>query len=349
MLLRKQEVNILRYLPGFLSKDEKFKNTANVCSAEHERLRLLLDDILKQFFIMTATWGLSYWERVFEITMAHSDSYEIRRNRILLRLQSTQTSTKKFMTELINRYTKSGSGFLVERNNEYAIEIGIREDDIVSWDELVNAIDTYKPAHLTSLWRLGFSLPKIKINHEVQLTLNHHTDHYFWGNRRRYYPLDGCVLLDGSITLGDWMALQQLNGGFLLDGTSLLDGYTQYGTNEHHRVRFKMHHIIGSKITPSMEPATNIKFSASSGIMLKSSATFHVIRNCRYSIPIEIRNDIGFKTNHRVKMVLRHKASNQYIDGKSRLDGHLRLDGQELHDSILFKSITNKKERNEIL
>ncbi|MCC5467615.1 phage tail protein I [Pelosinus baikalensis] len=237
----------------------------------------------------------------------------------------------------------------------YHFKIDVRDDTLQSdtVKRLIRAINTVKNTRSwleTIIVRLPIVESVVTIHNRLQFLLHNNTKQSYWGNRRRYYPLDGCVLLDGSITLGDWMELQDLNGNFLLDGTSLLDGYTQYGTNEHHNVRFKMDHAVGSKITPTITSAATIALNTSSDIRMKSSAIFHAIRNYRYSMPIEIRQDIGALTNYKAKTVLRRKVSNQYLNGEGRLDGHLRLDGQELHESILFKSITNHEtERIEVL
>lgn len=40
-------------------------------------------DLLNQLDIITATWGLKYWEEAFGIPVIEADSYEIRRSRVL--------------------------------------------------------------------------------------------------------------------------------------------------------------------------------------------------------------------------------------------------------------------------
>ena len=49
--MRQDTVNILRYLPEYLVKDTDFKNTNDADSKEHERIRLALQDLSKQFFV----------------------------------------------------------------------------------------------------------------------------------------------------------------------------------------------------------------------------------------------------------------------------------------------------------
>ena len=146
--LRQNKVNILKYLPEFLSTDENFKSVADTCSGKHELMRQQLQDIFQQFFIETATWGLSYWENMLAITPNVSDSYSQRRKRILLRLQSNQTSTVEYMTTLAKRYYSTAATVRIEEDpTNYAFRLIA---DAVSYDPagLIEAIETYKPAHL---------------------------------------------------------------------------------------------------------------------------------------------------------------------------------------------------------
>ena len=65
--IRQQDANLAEYLPKFISQDKEINTLLSVESEEHNRQRELLIDILKQFFIHSATWGLDLWEKVFAI------------------------------------------------------------------------------------------------------------------------------------------------------------------------------------------------------------------------------------------------------------------------------------------
>ena len=56
--LRQNKVDILKYLPDFLSKDNRFMAAGIAGNNEHEKLRAAVADILNQLFVNTATWGL---------------------------------------------------------------------------------------------------------------------------------------------------------------------------------------------------------------------------------------------------------------------------------------------------
>ena len=151
LYLRNQPVDIARYLPSFLQSDKRFQSLLQACSTEHEKYRLFLDELSNQFYVETATWGLSDWERILALKPAPSDSYEQRRNRILLYLQSRQTSTVDFLRRLSSRYVYGGAAKIVERNEQSAFYVRI-DGDIkglrVDRYGMHEGIDLYKPAHL---------------------------------------------------------------------------------------------------------------------------------------------------------------------------------------------------------
>jgi hypothetical protein len=152
MLFRKNQVNILKYLPEFLQSDINFKSVADVNSAEHEDIRLLIQDIFNQFFIETATWGLESYERILDITPKLTDTYSIRRNRILLKYQANQTSTVEFLKSLVQRYASNEAVIrIVEDNTNYAFSIVTTGGSIIDLAGLFEAINVYKPAHLACL------------------------------------------------------------------------------------------------------------------------------------------------------------------------------------------------------
>jgi len=158
MWFRSNAVNILKYLPEFLQSDLNFKSVADVCSVEHEKIRLELQDIFNQFFIETATWGLSSYERILNITPKSTDNYTARRNRILARYQTNQTSTVAFLTTLAQKYISTAATVtVVEDNENYSFSIVTDGGSVLYLSDLIEAINLYKPAHLG--WLLHYDRP----------------------------------------------------------------------------------------------------------------------------------------------------------------------------------------------
>ena len=146
--IRDEKCNIARYLPQFLSKDKAFVDDLTVLSAEQDRLRLQLIDVFDQFFISSATWGLDNWESILGLPTDKTLTYTQRRSNILLKLQSKQTSTLAYMQKLVERYYAVDAQAKVEEvNASYLIRI-VAEQTPFDMTGLVEALETYKPAHL---------------------------------------------------------------------------------------------------------------------------------------------------------------------------------------------------------
>jgi len=147
--LRQNTVNVLKYLPEFLQSDVNFKSVGDTCSHEHEKIRLLVQDVFNQFFVESATWGLPRYERVLDIVPKAADDYTARRNRILSRYQSNQTTTIAFLETLIKRYLSTDSIVnVVENNPDYSFRIVTTGGSILYFEDMIEAINLYKPAHL---------------------------------------------------------------------------------------------------------------------------------------------------------------------------------------------------------
>lgn len=91
--LRVVPVDLKRYLPKFLEHDPTFEATLESLSSEHEKQRLTLMDVTKQFFATTATWGLADWEEFLALNPDPNDTVEKRRARIVIALRGSQTTT----------------------------------------------------------------------------------------------------------------------------------------------------------------------------------------------------------------------------------------------------------------
>lgn len=151
-LLRVEPVNVLRYLPKFLATDFAFKRIQDTLSWEHEQQRLKLIDVVKQFYVSTATWGLSDWEAFLGIEKK-TDNIELRRQAILIRLNNEDVVNAVFLNRLINQYVADESGYVIEHPNDDALDIMLPDGKITDWDSLVSDLNTYIPAHIGWIYK----------------------------------------------------------------------------------------------------------------------------------------------------------------------------------------------------
>lgn len=63
------------------------------------------DDVKKQLFIVRATWGLKYWEEALGIVTVESDSYEIRRSRVLAKWRGVGNFSADLVKSVCEAFT----------------------------------------------------------------------------------------------------------------------------------------------------------------------------------------------------------------------------------------------------
>jgi uncharacterized protein YmfQ (DUF2313 family) len=146
--LRQNSVDLKRYLPEFVGGDATVGNLTSTESAEHERVRLTIQDLFNNLFVETSTWALVKWEELLEITPDANDTLDQRRNRILLRLQSHQISTQDYMVNLAKRYCRPDAEVtLTEHADQYSFSYDFSSLPY-DWQGFGAAVEMYKPAHL---------------------------------------------------------------------------------------------------------------------------------------------------------------------------------------------------------
>lgn len=146
--MRQKMVDILAYLPKFLQKSPLFKGTNDADNREHETIRLDLQDLLNQFFIKSAAWGLERWEDLVGIKTDTTKSLESRRDAVIAKLQNPESVTETFLTNLINRYIADKAGYIISYPSEYRIEVLYHGGQVLDYENLRKSINTYIPAHI---------------------------------------------------------------------------------------------------------------------------------------------------------------------------------------------------------
>ena len=146
--LRNTPVDLSRYLPAFLFRDTSFSDTLSTLSHEHEVQQLTLTDAAQQAFVKTATWGLDDWEEFVGLEHESADTLQTRRNKILMKLAGVDSVTVPFLIRLVNLYVADGQAVVIDHPDTYSIEILHHGGQVLDYDGLEDAINTYIPAHI---------------------------------------------------------------------------------------------------------------------------------------------------------------------------------------------------------
>lgn len=148
---RRQEM--MDSLPPYYQESPEANAIMHGNAWEIERKRAEAQDLLNQFFVSTATWGLDYWDRVLDLEPQPRMTIEKRRSRIIAKLGGAATATKEYLEGVINAYTRDGSAKIYEFNKEYRFEAEVTASQLLDAGVIYREIDQLKPAHLEFLLR----------------------------------------------------------------------------------------------------------------------------------------------------------------------------------------------------
>lgn len=92
------------YLPNYYEDIREARAIIDPESEEFEKLNENIRDVLSQFFVDKATWGLSYWERAFSVPVDESKPIEQRRSVIKSKMRGAGTVTIGLIEEVAEAY-----------------------------------------------------------------------------------------------------------------------------------------------------------------------------------------------------------------------------------------------------
>lgn len=143
----KKGKEMLTFTDWYYQESKIMQSILDTQGIEIDAVRDKLKDILNQFYVDTATWGLDLWEKELNIQDTSGD-YAERRNRIKLYLAKPVSVTPKFLCTLTNRYLNDKSATIIEHIQDYCFDVCFNNGSLFDWAGLQKAIEIYKPAHL---------------------------------------------------------------------------------------------------------------------------------------------------------------------------------------------------------
>ena len=142
-------VDLARYAPPFLAEIRELAEIYRTEGYEIGRLEYELNDLADQFFISTATWGLTRWEELFGIATNLSLTYEQRREILMAKIRGSGTVTRQMIEDTAATFS-GGEVEVVEDNfnSLFIIRfIGIKGIPR-NMQAFIAMLEDIKPAHL---------------------------------------------------------------------------------------------------------------------------------------------------------------------------------------------------------
>ena len=137
---------LLNYLPWYERESKVFKEICRVEEIEFDKLDLDLEDLNKQFFVDTATWGLAIYEKELKLPIRPNKSLDERRSIIKAKWRGMGKVDAEMIKAIVEAFTKSKVN--VSFNGRINIIFNNEKIIRLNMSDMYNAIDEVKPAHL---------------------------------------------------------------------------------------------------------------------------------------------------------------------------------------------------------
>ncbi len=149
--------DMMALLPTLYEEVYEMKAIMAAAGPEFDVLKLMATDVIRQWFVETATWGLSRWEAEFGITPLAGQPLDQRRAVIRSRIRGTGTVTIRMIKRLAEAY----DGGAVEVTNDsaaYTFTVHFVDTRGVppNLEDLKAAIELIKPAHLAVEYEFSY-------------------------------------------------------------------------------------------------------------------------------------------------------------------------------------------------
>lgn len=113
---------LIDYVPPYYDELLESSELLSAEDAEFARLNASIDDLLLQFNVSTATWGLREWERICGITIDANKTLGERRSNVKARLRGYGVVTANHIKSVADGYY-GGETEIIEKYSEYTIVI----------------------------------------------------------------------------------------------------------------------------------------------------------------------------------------------------------------------------------
>lgn len=171
-------LEMLSYLPGYYENSRVILADMHAKGAELDDLHQALNETLDQFFVRTATWGLSQWEEELGITVDLSKPLDQRRSVVESKLRGAGKFTGRLVKNVAESFHGGGVDVTFQPEQwsftvKFVDTIGIPPN----LDDLKAALEEIKPAHMAVEYEFNYLLIRdidqvMTLNELEQMELN---------------------------------------------------------------------------------------------------------------------------------------------------------------------------------
>ncbi|ACV64918.1 hypothetical protein Dtox_4251 [Desulfofarcimen acetoxidans DSM 771] len=138
---------MLTYLPPYYGESRIMNTIIEAQGIEIDKFNYALNETLNQFFTLTATWGLTFYEEKYGLPVNESLNLQTRRQLVLAKKRSGRTSLLTMLQAVEPTITLIRGGLRLPF-------IVYSEEDIYNFGPLIVLLERHRPAHLGYLFHL---------------------------------------------------------------------------------------------------------------------------------------------------------------------------------------------------
>lgn len=126
-------------------------------AAEMDTLHTHIQDVLRQYFVETATWGLAAWEQLCGIPVNEDKPYDQRRSFIKSKLRGAGTVTLQVIHSVVDSF-QNGEVSVQENYSAYEVIVTFigKRGIPPNLEDVYTALREIVPAHLYILFRFTY-------------------------------------------------------------------------------------------------------------------------------------------------------------------------------------------------
>ncbi len=308
-------------LPEIYRQSPEFEEMTRVKGVIYDRLEVHIDDVLDNFFIDDATWGLAIMEDEYKIPTDITKPLGQRRSVLKAKKRGIGTVSASMIRSVAESF-RVGSVDVKAIKDLSRIKVSFSEAFVIESDliDAKNAIRKILPAHLEGLYALRANvLLEQSVENLSPILVNMDVNTNPWA-QAGYGGIGDEILLDGE---------------YLLNGERFLNGfYNKDGPAHSQRVKLVMKVLHGFGFHEvNLLPSLDGEFNLNGEIRLQNEPQ---------NVKLAVLHDVVMRYKQRETIHLKPKqktlitSSSKTKNGVVSLNGQVQLDGSVSLDQALF-------------
>lgn len=135
------------YITGIYDNCRVMVEIYEALGVQFDRVEFMFDDILRQMFPQTATWGIELWEQRLKLPTNENEGIETRRGKVIAKLQSRVTINPETMASITKNLTDVDIK-IVEWIKEWTFLVQADAEYMRKGQEIYKIIKRIKPSHM---------------------------------------------------------------------------------------------------------------------------------------------------------------------------------------------------------